>query len=136
MDPGSREGFAGKEIRRRDRWKVDKGEVPCRGSSDMDANEPGPNAASLTLKIPWVFLMFLGLVFPLVPRRLCEPADTCEISDPCHITNTPFAGGDQSLGVFHELARTGEGVGNGANFQMSCVRDDGRDPGEKIISLT
>lgn len=34
-----------------------------------------------------------------------------------------FAGGDYSLGVFHRLARTGEGVEGGASFQMPWVLD-------------
>lgn len=34
-----------------------------------------------------------------------------------------LAGGDHSRGVFHRLARTGERVGNGVSFKMSCVLD-------------
>lgn len=46
--------------------------------------------------------------------------------------NKTFGCGDHSPDIFHRLIRTGEGVGNGESFQISCVLHETEKPRGKV----
>lgn len=68
VDRRSRGDLAGQEIRMRERWTVYEGRAPRHYSSNIDARGLARKCASLAVMIPWVILMFLGLVLSVTTR--------------------------------------------------------------------
>lgn len=66
---GNRGHLHGQTIRGRERLKVDEGEARRLELSEMEARGHVQMIASLAvMKIPWVLVMFLGLILSLVSR--------------------------------------------------------------------
>lgn len=57
----------------------------------------------------------------LAPPIVWVALDTSRRSDSSHTAKTRFAGADRSPGVLHLMARTGEGIGDGASLHTLCV---------------
>lgn len=66
-------------------------------------------------------MLFVGLFFSSAPRLVWATSDTICRSDTLRMINTQLVGSHHVPGVFHRLARAGDGSGNGESFHVSCV---------------